>query len=84
MNTDRVKERTRQTVIALRAKRALAEGIDIVPLDDVILNKILELREEYDMMLTELIVRECAKLVDEKLNFENSMGLTIGRMATTF
>ncbi len=58
MNT-RLKEISRQIIVDMRAKRK-----DLPPLDDVVLNKIMELREEYDKKFAELIVQECLNVIE--------------------
>jgi len=58
---ERIRELTRQVVIAMRAEKT-----DLPPLDSVVLDKIMELREDYDKKFAELIVKECADLIDNK------------------
>ncbi len=50
----RIKELSRQAVISMRAEKT-----DLPPLEENVIKKILELREEYDKKFSELIVQEC-------------------------
>ena len=67
---ERIRELTRQAVIAMRAEKT-----DLPPLDSVVLDKILELREEYDQKFAELIVKECAEVAHCNFHVD---GLTLG------
>lgn len=55
---NRIKELSRQAVISIRANKN-----DLPPLEESMIERILELREEYDKKFTELIVKECGKLL---------------------
>jgi hypothetical protein len=87
-NKRRVKELSRQAVIAMRAEKN-----DLPPLEEVVLQKILELRTEYDKKFAELIVKECmtiAKNWEDQLEKANSLnesdavGIVAYRIARQF
>lgn len=54
---ERIKELSRQAVISMRAEKT-----DLPPLEENVIKKILELREEYDKKFSELIVKECVSV----------------------
>ena len=60
---ERIREISRQTVISMRAEKT-----DLPPLEENVIQKILELREEYDKRFAELIVRECMAKVHQEID----------------
>ncbi len=57
---ERIKELSRKAVISMRAEKT-----DLPPLEENVIKKILELREEYDEKFAELIIKNCADIADE-------------------
>lgn len=58
--TDIIKNLSRAAAVAVRAERG-----DLPPFDNQVLEKVVELRAEYDRKLVQMVVETCAEIADE-------------------